>query len=302
MFRYLLRHKRSICIITVVLVWVFYLFWHISRLNFNVIVYNNQKIREIQVLNSTINKSEPRKKLTIVVPFRDRFDELIVFVPHLSDFLKKQNIDTYYIFVINQSRRYRFNRGALANVGYLLARNHCDYIAIHDVDLIPLNMNLSYSYPSNGPYHVSSPKYHPQYNYSKYFGGILLISNAHFERVNGMSNRYFGWGLEDDEFYTRVKAANLSISRPDNLTTDSTNTFLHIHHDRQRDTFRTREQRQQLKKRDKLTGLNNIRYSVTDQHNLTIDSRYKCSIFNVELYCDTRQTPWCLNSLSRSDT
>lgn len=233
-------------------------------------------------------------RLAVIVPFRDRFDELLTFVPHLSAFLRRQKIRDFNIFIINQSRRYRFNRGALANVGYVLAKNLSDYIAIHDVDLLPMNNNLSYSYPKTGPYHLSSPEYHPQYNYDKYFGGILLISNTHFEMVNGMSNRYYGWGMEDDEFYTRVKAANLTITRPKNLTTGTNDTFLHLHYDRKRDKFKSKEQRETLRRRDRSTGLHNLRYSVSDEHNLTIDSQFHCLVFNVELLCDLKATPWCL--------
>jgi hypothetical protein len=39
--------------------------------------------------------------LCLLVPFRDRFDELTEFVPAITEFLKKQNI-SHYIFVINQ--------------------------------------------------------------------------------------------------------------------------------------------------------------------------------------------------------
>lgn len=235
-------------------------------------------------------------RLAVIVPFRDRFDELIEFVPHLTNFLSTQDIGSFNIFIINQSRRYRFNRGALTNVGFLLAKQVSDYIAIHDVDLIPVNKNLSYSYPEKGPYHMSSPTYHPQYNYSKYFGGILLINNKHFELVNGMSNKYFGWGLEDDEFYTRIKAAKLPIFYPENLSTNKTNTFLHFHYNRKRDTFKTKEQREILRRRDRTTGLNDIKYSVTSRHEISIDRLNNCTLFNVELFCDTTRTPWCLYS------
>ena len=57
----------------------------------------------------TISQTESRDKqvnhsahrLAVIVPFRDRFDELTQFVPHMNLFLKKQNID-HEIFVINQ--------------------------------------------------------------------------------------------------------------------------------------------------------------------------------------------------------
>lgn len=240
-----------------------------------------------------------RHKLAIVVPFRDRFDELLTFVPHISKFLHRQNID-YKLYIINQSPRYRFNRGALANVGYSIAKNETDYICIHDVDLLPLNSNLSYAYPDNGPYHLSSPEYHPQYNYRKYIGGILLINNRHYELVNGFSNQYFGWGLEDDEFYTRIRAANLSINRPKNLTSDHTNTFLHFHHNRKRDKFKTKEQLNILRRRDKTTGLHTLKYSILSSHNVTIDNLYSCSIYDVEIHCDPKRTPWCLHSYVKS--
>jgi N-terminal domain of galactosyltransferase/N-terminal region of glycosyl transferase group 7 len=81
----------------------------------------------------------------------------------------------------------RFNRGALLNIGFLLSESASfDYIATHDVDLLPVNPNISYSYPANGPMHVSSPELHPKYHYEKFLGGILLITNKHFKQVRFM--------------------------------------------------------------------------------------------------------------------
>lgn len=235
-----------------------------------------------------------RPRLAILVPFRDRFDELLAFLPYMHQFLRDQDIGPFKFYVLNQSHKYRFNRGALANVGYTLAKSESDYIAIHDVDLIPLNNNLSYAYPDKGPYHLTSPKYHPNYNYDKYFGGILLIKNEHFQLVNGFSNRYFGWGLEDDEFYTRIKSARLPISRPTELKTDKNNTFLHLHYGRKRDMARSREQAEALRYRDRVTGLSDLVYTLSAKHDLTLDNQYNCTIFNIELFCDAKQTPWCL--------
>lgn len=40
-----------------------------------------------------------------------------------------------------------------------------------------------------------------------------------------MSNKYWGWGLEDDEFYVRLREANLEVTRPVDITTNRSNTF-----------------------------------------------------------------------------
>lgn len=78
----------------------------------------------------------------------------------------------------------RFNRGALIDVGFLLARKSgCDYMAMHDVDLLPLNTELNYGYPADGPYHVAAPHVHPMYHYKTFIGGIVLMTNEHFEKV-----------------------------------------------------------------------------------------------------------------------
>lgn len=254
-----------------------------------------KKHGSISQVSREINHQVDQHRLAILVPFRDRFDELIVFVPYIHKFLNAQKIENFTIYILNQSRRYRFNRGALTNVGFILAKNNSDYIAIHDVDLLPINKNLSYSYPRDGPYHLAAPEYHPNYNYDKYFGGILLINNVHFELLNGMSNKYFGWGLEDDEFYTRCRAANLPIYRPKNLTTTKTDSFLHLHYDRKRDTYRTKKHRELLKRRDLETGIRDSKFKLNSKHKFVVDD-YECTIFNIDLYCDPKHTPWCLNS------
>lgn len=78
---------------------------------------------------------------------------------------------------------YRFNRAALINVGFLESSNSTDYIAMHDVDLLPLNEELDYGFPEAGPFHVASPELHPLYHYKTYVGGILLLSKQHYQLV-----------------------------------------------------------------------------------------------------------------------
>ncbi|RWS07304.1 beta-1:4-galactosyltransferase 7-like protein [Dinothrombium tinctorium] len=239
------------------------------------------------------DRHESGHKLAVIVPFRDRFDELLLFVPHLDAFLNRQNV-SHKIYIINQSDNLRFNRASLINVGYLLVNNDCDYIAMHDVDLLPLNAQLSYAYPANGPFHIASPELHPKYHYKTFVGGILLVTNEHFEKVDGMSNRYWGWGLEDDEFYARLKEAQLTVNRPHNLSTGINDTFLHLHDrfPRKRDYAKLYNQREVTRRRDRETGLHNVRYELIGKKRLTIEDS-ECVVYSVRLVCDVRSTPWC---------
>lgn len=74
----------------------------------------------------------------------------------------KQNIENH-IIVLNQTDKYRFNRASLINIGWFESdRLGCDYICMHDVDILPLNPKLNYHFPGNGIVrHISSGKYHP---------------------------------------------------------------------------------------------------------------------------------------------
>ncbi|XP_055937138.1 beta-1,4-galactosyltransferase 7-like [Argiope bruennichi] len=232
-------------------------------------------------------------RLAIIVPFRDRFEELLQFAPHIHDFLNKQKIK-HTIYVINQVDKLRFNRASLINVGHILSRKDCDYLAMHDVDLLPLNPKLNYSYPENGPFHVASPEYHPKYHYSTFVGGILLLTKEQFELVNGLSNRYWGWGLEDDEFFARMKEAKFNISRPQNINSGVHNTFRHLHDRtvRRRDTARLFNQKEATRKRDRLTGLADVQYELISTQHITIDQA-PVILHNVKLICNYSLTPWC---------
>ena len=54
------------------------------------------------------NEEKDENLLCLIVPFRDRFDELLVFVPHMKNFLCNQRIKNE-IIVVNQQGNYRFH-------------------------------------------------------------------------------------------------------------------------------------------------------------------------------------------------
>ncbi|PAV88437.1 hypothetical protein WR25_06015 isoform A [Diploscapter pachys] len=235
-------------------------------------------------------------ELCVIVPFRDREPELAEFAPHIQQFLDNQNVK-HVILAMNQTDQYRFNRASLINVGWLESdRIGCDYLVMHDVDLLPANPQIDYSFPQLGfVRHISSPEYHPKYNYTKFIGGILMLTMADYKAIDGMSNKYWGWGLEDDEFYLRIRDGNLNLTRVSNLTTDRTNSFRHIHgKERKRDyAVVTKTQREMKRKRDRISGLHNVHYVIAARRTL----RFKDTpvrVVDVLLECDLSWTPYCV--------
>lgn len=163
-----------------------------------------------EMLTKSIKEDWGPHKLAVIIPFRERFDELLEFAPWIHTFLNTQKV-RHKIFVINQVDTHRFNRAALINIGFLKSREECDYMVMHDVDLLPNNQDLKYTFPEQGVHHLASPDIHPIYHYPKYVGGVLMLQIKDFELCRGMSNIFWGWGREDDEFYMRMKENSLPV-------------------------------------------------------------------------------------------
>jgi len=47
--------------------------------------------------------------------------------------------------------------------------------------------------------------------------------------------------------------------------------------------------------RDRETGVDTLKYSVTSRHQVTVDGVVDIVVFNVRLNCVLEATPWCLN-------
>ena len=141
-----------------------------------------------------------RQELILVVPYRNREENLKEFIPHIRHFLKDVR---HRIVVIEQAEDGLFNRAKLLNVGFSLYRDANAYFCFHDVDMLPESASCGYSYPVM-PTHLSA--YCSQFDYQfdpDYFGGVLLVNKEDFLRVNGFSNQYWGWGAEDDDLRKR---------------------------------------------------------------------------------------------------
>lgn len=145
-------------------------------------------------------------KLGICIPYRDREEHLKQLVPHLTKHLNRQGID-HKFYVAHQVDDKLFNRGAMKNIAAKRAfEDGCDYIAWHDVDMLPYDETCDYSYPEETPIHIATQlsKYGYDMSYDQYFGGVILFTKEQVEKTNGYSNDYWDWGMEDDDLFWRA--------------------------------------------------------------------------------------------------
>jgi len=147
------------------------------------------------------------RRLTLVIPFRDREEHLQQLLPALTATLAEESI-RYRILVVEQVAGGLFNRGKLINVGMHYAANDSDYFCIHDVDAVPIVAN--YRCPSQ-PLRLVN-KIHTEHGLEHrtayYFSGAVSVRKDQAFAAGGFSNEYWGWGKEDDDFFFRLLLAD----------------------------------------------------------------------------------------------
>lgn len=151
------------------------------------------------------------KKLGVIVPFRHRGEHLHVFLREITNRLNKDKIP-HEIIIVNQDDAKQFNRGMLLNIGYKYAKSlGCGYVVFHDVDLIPITADYSYcDHPVHLATMIEDEDTRKQTRpFEEYFGGVTMFPMGAFRRVNGYSNKYWGWGFEDDDLFLRCKTKGI---------------------------------------------------------------------------------------------
>merc|ERR1719247_1407113 len=108
----------------------------------------------------------------------------------------------FKIFVIEQSAKGHFNRGALMDVGFQAVETFFGnepFTAIaQDCDFVPdEKMILWYSRSGDGPLHLAS------YSYCPGFGGVTIFRDDQYRSMDGYSHSMWGWGGEDDDAMDR---------------------------------------------------------------------------------------------------
>jgi beta-1,4-galactosyltransferase 1 len=152
-----------------------------------------------------MTKTKKKNKIAVIVPYRDRYRQLLKFKEKIGEYLSENGID-YVLIVVEQDDAKLFNRGKLLNIGYKEAvKSNCNYVVFHDIDMIPLKVDYSYS---DVPIHLatdflSEDKTFKRELYDQYFGGVTIFPIESCVIINGYSNEYWGWGFEDDDLFKR---------------------------------------------------------------------------------------------------
>jgi hypothetical protein len=159
---------------------------------------------------------EPKFRVAIIVPYRDRKAHLDRFVQHFAK-LQQKNGGQFEVFVIEQLPKGKFNRGILLNAGFAIASNMGQYdrYIFHDVDSYPTQSLYKqyFAFPDR-TVHYASPYLGYKYSYHTFYGGVCAYTSSDYVRVNGFPNTFMGWGGEDDAVLMRTVNNNITIWRP----------------------------------------------------------------------------------------
>lgn len=141
----------------------------------------------------------PVPKAAVIVPYRDRPEQLALFINHMT--LYKPDM---LILIVEQASPIEFNRGKLLNAGFItLLPLQLSHVIFHDVDKLPLQVD--YSCPDL-PTQLCSSEIQP----TGYFGGVTSFTVQDFKKVGGFSNDFYS-RAEDNELFFRVKGLGMNI-------------------------------------------------------------------------------------------
>ena len=166
----------------------------------------------------------------IVLPFKDRNGKykksLDNFLPEFIKYLDEFVID-YNICIVEQlggstdnglPKDYQiedfkseefFNLGRTINIGFDLYKNFIkddDIFIFHPVDLLPVDVN--YLVDKTTRICPDFPEWTDHHKSIYYKSMAFLVSD--FKKINGFSNNYWGWGLEDDDMLERLYINNIN--------------------------------------------------------------------------------------------
>jgi hypothetical protein len=138
------------------------------------------------------------------------------------------------LFVIEQNEGDLFNIGKLKNIGFEMARKHetkhgikFSHYIFTDIDAIPdTNLTKYYNTKPDTPVAlaIEGTRYHSRKKKGKallnkgekpFLGAACAFTAEQFEKINGYSNAFYGWGGEDTNLALRIHESGMKIGYPE---------------------------------------------------------------------------------------
>lgn len=171
-----------------------------------------------QATNRSIDK-RVINRVAIIVPYRDRLRNLKIFLQYIHNFLIWQAGANYVIYLVEPLKTLTFNRALLINIGFreALLQYNFECFIFHDVDMLPEVFANNYMCDLDRPKQMATAISLYAYSAHKYFteiymGGVTAFTREQFEKINGYSNLFYGWGGEGEIFEDLDRYASTSTS------------------------------------------------------------------------------------------
>lgn len=246
---------------------------------------NKQRKTHMELIENN-NGSE----LVILISFRDRDEQLEKLFNYLEGYFKFLKLK-YHIFVLYQVDDGDFNKGILYNTGVkevikIMKNKGVDkyHFCFHDVDIYPVKGTNYFRPEENLVEHL--------YGYQFCLGGVFTMLPETFMSVNGFSNRYFGWGFEDNDFMRRFLKKDIEVSRLYFYPRFNGECFREMDEDKEAPgkkmllpQTKVNQYIFEENKAYQVDGINQIRYDIGDDVSVMENEKYTIIGINVENIC-----------------
>jgi hypothetical protein len=151
------------------------------------------------------------KDINVLITYRNRSEDLKKLLPIVRKSFELLDLKPFFI-ISEQADGHKFNKGIIWNAGFIegLKITNCNYWVFHDVDIFEKKPGALGYFRADGAAGI----FCHDINCSP-GGGVMCINSESYKKVNGFTNEFWNWGLEDVDFKRRVVARKIPILKPD---------------------------------------------------------------------------------------
>ena len=207
----------------------------------------------------------------VVIPYRNRLDDLEKFKKVLPNCFKAQGIRALFV-IAEQLDELPFNRGKLINAAWdfcLGSFPEAQGFYFHDVDVWPRDpLALSYKLPENNQaIHIYgiADLYKSGYMYYSYGGTVGCLSRDAILTTNGFPNDFWSWGAEDNILGLRIVEKGVHIDLTRKVLRGSTSVDENMKSDRNYDHYSINTRKLYNRETEVVeNGISNCRYRLVE--------------------------------------